>query len=98
MGFDFDLLFKVMEVKLQLHNVIQLRNYCLHLHQLFTLDASDESIYVSCSLSFDLDLLFKVTQVRFCKYSQCDTTPQSLGDLHQNFIMDTSKENTSLAT
>jgi hypothetical protein len=27
-----------------IHNVIQLRNYCLHLHQLFTLDTSDESM------------------------------------------------------
>jgi hypothetical protein len=62
-----------------IHNVIQLRNLPTSpsTFQLFTLDTSRE--YVSCNLSFDLDLLFKVTQVRFCKYSQCDTTPQSLG-------------------
>jgi hypothetical protein len=60
-----------------IHNVIQLRNYCLHLYQRFTLDTSDESL--SHAMCFDLDLLFKVTQVRFCKYSQCDPTPLSLG-------------------
>jgi hypothetical protein len=42
-----------------IHNVIQLRNYCLHLHQLFNFS---HWIYiwrefVSCNLSFDLDLL-----------------------------------------
>jgi hypothetical protein len=29
-------------------------------------------------LGFDLDLLFKVTEVKFLKYTQCDTTSQLL--------------------